>query len=322
MKTRKPGRKALIVILLAIFAIMSVACQPEGISPEEAQAIADTAAQKAAEEVLANLPTPAPTSTPTPEKELVIGSNIITHTMTGDIPGWSISGVPETVDISNLNLSELHTHAEMANRPLTGAIAWTAIPGGERWSGDPGVYNTHDNADAESNESAWLITPLSQHLFTQELETVPVGEGAYTWVNACGMTVRIIQEQEGKDVVLIEATLDCAPGHAWFLVVNGLGRDYKTPYDKNLSLEVELNEAFGHAQMFPPGSKLAYGYLNDNVNSAMLQNSCGADGCYPGGISIMFIDPETGAFSISHKSSVEAEYNFVTSNTGYEAIAK
>lgn len=322
MNTRITGRLAIILIVLAIFAAMSVACQSEGISPEEAQAIADTAAQKAVEEVVANLPTPAPTSTPRPEEELAPVTSVITYTMADGVPGWSVSGVPELVEdmCKNPGPSELHTHAEMANRPLSGDTAWTAIPGFECTTGDPGVYNTHNEEDAANNPSARLITPLSQHLFTQPTETVPVEEGAVTWINACGMTVQVIQDQDGKEVVLQEVTLECVPGHSWFLIVDGLSRDYTTPFDKNLSLRVTLDEAFGHAQMFAPGSKLSYGYLNDNVDSAMTQDSCGADGCHS--VSLMELIPETGQFSVAHKASQTAEYEFVASNTGYKPIAK
>lgn len=268
-----------------------------------------------ADEEVADTAEPEVTTTATPDT--AESPNIITHNDFEGVPGWSVSGVPEMVDgeCENPGPSELHTHAEMANRPLEGDVAWTAIPGFECTTGDPGVYNTHNEEDAANNPSARLITPLSQHLFTQSTETVPVEEGAVTWINACGMTVQVIQDQDGEEVVLQEVTLECVPGHSWFFIVDGLSRDYTTPYDKNLSLRVTLDEAFGHAQMFAQGSKLSYGYLNDNVNSAMVQDSCGADGCPR--VSLMELIPETGQFSVAHKSSQTAEYEFVASNTGY-----
>lgn len=233
-----------------------------------------------------------------------------------NVPAWSITGGTfDVVHLKDLDMSEslLVDWAAMTNRPLEGNAHWTSIDGGQYFTGDPGVYLTHNVDDAETNESALLITPMTWNDFDQLVERSPIWEGAYSWVNACGANVEIVQEVEGKEVTLAVINVECSEYHAWFVVIKGLRRDGTTPGDLNLEMIItNANSPFGHAQHFPPGDDLSAIYLTDNILSGFERMSSGADGYLSA--TILFFDPVTGLVTVSHVTSAEAEFEEVFSN--------
>ena len=152
---------------------------------------------------------------------------------------------------------------------------------------DAGTYLTHDQADAEANASAWLISPDTQYLLaTAGTWSVGVDEGAFSWVTADALH---------GEVNGYSFDLESKPGHTWFAIIINKNWDHLPDSDLNLVFNVsKFNPGFAQADRFPPGKCLSQLHIQQNVDSAHYQKSSGSDGSTT--VGVYMLDARTGGY--------------------------
>lgn len=221
--------------------------------------------------------------------------------------GFVVMGAPASVTMPQ-GAARLVTPAEMANRiALFGPSANLNSLGlnTQICVGDAGTYLTYDQNDAESNDSAWLITPDTQYILSSQAPAYAnLVEGGSLWVTAYEDTVRVAQYTIG---------VQGREGHDWFVILCNKDWDHLIDTDLNLSVEISnYNPGFVQVDRFPPGAFLSQQHLLENVASAHVQKNCGSDGC--SSVSVLVLDLKTGGWTVINQPAPGAEWHQVATN--------
>lgn len=219
------------------------------------------------------------------------------------VPGYSISGVPASVDPANL----LRAQGKDA---FGNTFKNTLGLGTEMLLAEPGTALVGPDIDPkivkEAGGSLVYISPITQFTLNNPGETDPnAAEGAFLWFT--GATVR-------AEVRGVSIQLDGMEGHNWFLMIRGLFADNTQDSDRNSTVHF-TDYVPGHAQvmLYPADAYISEGNF---VQVAELSHTggtnCGHEGC--SGLTVMMLDLNTGAWTVVHQSQLDAPWEFVASN--------
>jgi len=216
-------------------------------------------------------------------------------------PGFSITGVPETVDLSVV------LQAKGADA-YGNTFANTIGLGSQMMIAEPGsiLYGPDEPASiVTSNKHGAYISPITQQLFVTDTAADNVAEGAFIFATGRQMDVSM------RDISI---HLPGSDRHIWFLLVRGLFPDQKIDTDANTTAHFS-NYVAGHTQVmrYPEGAYISEGNFIQVAELAHTDASnCGAEGCSM--ISVMFLDLNTGAYDVIQQTSPTAAWEFVQSN--------
>jgi hypothetical protein len=216
---------------------------------------------------------------------------------------FSITGAPGTVD------SERVLRAQGADE-YGNVFKNTIELGTEMMLAEPGsVLVGPDFDDPEMVKSTprmdW-ISPITQDtLRDPEEEYFNAAEGEFLWFT--GATVR-------ADVAGYSIFLEGKPGHNWFLIIRGLFPDGKQDSDRNSTVQfTEYVPGHAQAMLYPPGAYISEGnFLQVAELSHVAGRNCGKEGC--SGLSVFFLDLNTGAWVVIHQPQIDTPWEFVDSN--------
>jgi hypothetical protein len=217
---------------------------------------------------------------------------------------YTISGIPETVEIAADEMARLVTSAEMLQRDPTENVNSLGLLT-QYFLADAGVFLTHSVSESEANESAWLITPDTQFLlsyFGPAQANLP--EGGFLWGTAAEMTM----EAFGYTI-----DTEAMYGHCWFVVLSGQDWDHMIDTDFNTPVLISgYNPGFIQIDRFPPGAYLSQQHFLENTNSAHEQKTSGSDGC--SNVTAMFLAVRNGAMLVINQPAPNAKWVLVDTN--------
>jgi len=254
---------------------------------------------------------PTPELIPTPLQVVeptIVSSSPLTSTATwkfnypdaGKASGedWAIQGLPTSVDSGDV----LQADGIFKNSIGLGSQSWLA---------EPGTLLVGPDFDKQLVEAAGgaveYISPINQELIDQSGEFFHLNEDR---IDFCSFGSA---ELEFNGVVV---SLEYEEGHSWFLVVRGLFPDGNQDTDRNHT--ILFSEVVGsHAQcMSYPGNGGGFISEGNFLQVAKLSHgdagNCGAEGC--SGLTVVFVDLNTGAYSIIHQDNTELPWEWVASN--------
>ena len=286
----------------------AVANIPTGTSQSTAQDIANTptpeATQTSAPTTAADTSTSeatqasAPTAMNTPEPTM---ANLNQEETIGNLPRFTIFGVP-----NQINQENLLKWTERPTEPGDVAHENTIGFGTQAFLAEPGVLTT-DEYD-KKNPTTWYSKDADvQKTFEQKGPSYwGAPEGGFAMFTAAAMELNF-EGLEGK----INVQLDAEENHGWIVIVRGLSRDYQTPMDLNMQIEItDYNPGYIMGTRLPPGQWVSEDYLKQNVDAAHIKN-CGMDGCKR--VSALFIDPQ-GAYTVITQNGLNASWQLAASN--------
>ncbi len=209
----------------------------------------------------------------------------------------SISGVPEQVSSSNLDIAK----GTFANTIGLGTESFLAEPGSLLVGPDYQFDNPDmtlkdiDNMVNDSHGHIEYINPVNQQVFeTEGTSFFDLPEGGYVGVSAGEMTLRV------KD---FELNLPGREGHNYLVFIRGTHADGIQDSDLNSTIEFS-NYVAGHimVERYPAGDAgFTGGFVSEGQFKQMAktsytgQTNCGAEGCSE--LTSVFLDVNTGAFS-------------------------
>lgn len=211
---------------------------------------------------------------------------------------WSIDGLPTSVDANNV----LVATGIFKNTLGNGSQSWVAEPGTKLVGPD---YPA-DKAKSEGGSTEY-ISPINQKLIDHPGEDFHVNEDRLTFCSFGSADL---------EVNGVRMKFDYRPGHDWFLVIRGLFPDGMQDSDRNHT--IVFHDVVGaHAQcMSYPGN--GGGFISEgnfeqvSAKSHTNHMNCGAEGC--SGLTAVFVDLNTGAYSIMTQSNLEKPWLPVASN--------
>jgi hypothetical protein len=212
--------------------------------------------------------------------------------------GWSISGLPTKVDPANV----LVASGMFKNTVGLGSQSWIAEPGTKLVGPD---YPA-DKAKAEGGSTEYF-SPINQKLIDESGEDFHLNEDRIDFCSFGGAKL----EFNG-----VQAVFDYKPGHNYFLIIRGLFPDGKQDTDRNHT--ILFSEVVGsHAQcMSFPGNGGGFISEGEFLQTAELSHNdamdCGAEGC--SGLTVVFVDLNTGALSVINQAQLGQPWTFVSSN--------
>lgn len=212
--------------------------------------------------------------------------------------GWSIDGLPTKVDSKDVLVA-----TDMFKNTIGfGSESWIAEPGTKLVGPD---YPA-DKAKAEGGSTEY-ISPINQELIDSNGENFHLNEDR---INFCSFGAAKLE------VNGVQMSFDYNPGHDWFLVVRGLFPDGKQDTDRNHTILFQ-DVVGSHAQcMSYPGN--GGGFISEGNFEQVAELShknhmnCGAEGC--SGLTTVFVDLNTGAYSIINQANLDQPWKFVSSN--------
>src|SRR4030042_2198818 len=218
--------------------------------------------------------------------------------------GWSVNGLPANPDPATVLVAlcpDSYGNC-FQNKIGLGSQSWLAEPG-TILVGPEFPQATIDSAGGAIER----INPINQKLIDHAGEMFHLNEDR---IDFCSFGSA---ELEFNGVVV---NLEYIEGHNWFLIIRGLFPDIQQDSDRNHT--ILFHDVVGsHAQcMSYPGN--GGGFMSegnfDQVVALSHQNAgnCGAEGC--SGLDVLFIDMNTGAFTIIHQDNLNQPWKLVSSN--------
>ncbi|HJY98794.1 MAG TPA: hypothetical protein VJ227_03710 [Patescibacteria group bacterium] len=248
---------------------------------------------------------PVPTDEPVPTEAPVVEKRT---TWKFDYPDaarygtdtWNVDGLSMKMDSSTILMA-------------TGVFKNT-IPGTEPWLAEPGTKLVGpdypvDKVVAEGRATEY-ISPVNQELIDAPGESFHVNEDR---IDFCSFGAAKLE------VNGVRMSFDYKPGHNWFFVVRGLFPDGLQDVDRNHTILFE-DVVGSHAQcMSYPGNGGGFISQGNFEQVAELShknaNNCGAEGC--SGLTAVFLDLNTGAFSVINQVQLGQPWTYQFSNWLY-----
>lgn len=236
------------------------------------------------------------------QANLTVPQGGVLSEVNGQVPAFSIAGVPETVDPANILRA-------VGADDFGNVFVNTVDLGTEMLLAEPGVLLVGPDADAKVVQDAggaieW-ISPITQFTLSAPAESANAAEGAFLWFTGANVHA---------EVRGITIELTGAEGHNWFLMIRGLFPDSLQDSDRNST--VHFTEYVpGHAQvmLYPPGAYISEGnFLQVAKTSHLSDRNCGKEGC--SGLTVLMLDLNTGAWVVVHQPQVDTAWSLVDSN--------
>ena len=243
-------------------------------------------------------------------------------------PLFSIYEVADTVPASTLEKTANELTAAPGdvihkNETLLGTEHWLAEPGNRTLSAygitiDASGQKTWSEAQVkvdlkqEAAGACWLTSEYRE-TFTHDHYPFLIPEGGFVMITGAGMDLSFPDRQSEAEI-----HLGAQENHSWIVVFRGLPRDYKTPLDRNVMIDAYnmVKPGAVNGTRLPPGQYFSEAYFQQNVAAAHgrlgTAINCGTDGC--SGVSALFFDVRTGAYSWVNQGAPGASWELVQTN--------